>query len=486
MLPGFGGPMGRHAAPRGPWFTPLLWVLPVATVLFLVLFLRHVPCVQVDAANPINAYIRACYSDIQVTYLSQGLGDGASPLTAETLAFPPLIAALILIVNRIVFAVFGLERATDGDLQPAIDASVAFFGVTVVLLFIAFLVLAFAFTRLGRDDRARSSWEAVVVAGSPIVLAVGLIDWTLIPVALTAVGLVQFARGRTPEAGILLGIAACAGTMPIGVVLAVAVACGLRGGWGALLRFAGPAVATFLAVHLPLLLNGFDRVYAFYHGEINKELSYGSLWYLASQFGLPIRHAGSLAFVLLLLALACLIAYLYVARRRPRVGSLVAAVILATALFGPAFPPQTALWLLLAVLLARPYRPELIALTVTQVAYYLAVWGWIGGALTPAQLGPYGLYWLAIGAWWSVAAYILAETVIDMARPQRDWLRTPDVPDPIGGELNRRERLAPLPPVEEPQPVAAVPARPFALEDIYRSPAGEPEAPAPSEGPEPA
>ena len=154
MLPGFGGPMGRHAAPRGPWFTPLLWVLPVATVLFLVLFLRHVPCVQVDAANPINAYIRACYSDIQVTYLSQGLGDGASPLTAETLAFPPLIAALILIVNRIVFAVFGLERATDGDLQPAIDASVAFFGVTVVLLFIAFLVLAFAFTRLGRDDRA--------------------------------------------------------------------------------------------------------------------------------------------------------------------------------------------------------------------------------------------------------------------------------------------------------------------------------------------
>lgn len=162
--------------------------------------------------------------------------------------------------------------------------------------------------------------------------------------------------------------------------------------------------------------------------------------------GYKVRAAGSLGFVILLLGLGILVAYLYVAGKRPRVGSLVAVFILATVLLGPAFTPQTSLWVLLAVLLARPYRPELIAVTLTQVAHYVAIWGWLGGWLTTAQNGPYVLYWLAIILRAAVELWILAEVVLDIARPHRDALRTPDLPDPIGGVLNDGETLTPLAP----------------------------------------
>ena len=484
LLPGFGGPMGRHAVPRGLWFNPLPWTLAAGTALFLVLFLRHVPCVQVDATNQINSYIRACYSDLQVTYLSSELGQGLSLWGGDRLLAPPLIVATMALVNLVVTQVLGLPVTQGGDFQQAVDASLAFFGISAVLLFVAFLVFAFAVGGFGL--KSRRGWDSLLIAGCPIVLAVGLINWDLIPVAITAMALLQFSRGRAAEAGILLGVAACAGTMPIGVILAVSFACGLRGGGRAVAQFAGPAVLTFFVIQLPLLLSNFDAVYAFYHQEINKEASYGSLWYLAGQLGFNLRSIGSFAFVLLMLALAVLFAYLYVGHRRPRVGSLIAAVVLLTGLLGPAFPPQTALWLLLAVVIARPYQRELTSLTATQVVYYLAVWAWIGGALTPAQSGPFLLYYLAILARAGVEGYLLAEVISDMARPSRDAMRTPDVPDPLGGILNRGECLEPVVPVPKHQaPASAKPWRrgPFALEDIYRRPeAGRPEQASAVEG----
>ena len=123
--------------------------------------------------------------------------------------------------------------------------------------------------------------------------------------------------------------------------------------------------------------------------------------------GAPLRATGSFGFAVLMLFLGVLIAWLYVTGRRPRVASLVAVVVLATTLLGPAFPPQTALWLLFVVMLALPHRTELVALTATQVAYYLAIWGWLGGGLTLAQSGPYLLYWLAIAFRWGVECWLL-------------------------------------------------------------------------------
>lgn len=430
--------MGRHSVRRGLWFNPLPTIAVSSAIVFILLFLRHVPCLQREETNPINAYIRVCYSDIQTTFLSQGLGQGISPLGGDQLLFPPLIAVVLLLTRKVASGIFDAPVTRSAGLQAQIDSSLTFFSLTTVGLYLCFLIACIAMAYLGRGSaRGRPSWDGVLLAASPIVFASGLISWDLVPIAITLLALVQFARGRTIEAGIVMGVAACAGTMPIAVLLAVAVAAGLRAGWATAVRFALPASITFFVVQLPLLMDNFDRVYAFYHGEINKGTGYGSLWYFAELLGADLKDTGSLGFLLLVVFLGCFISWLYLTNRRPRVGSMIAVVVFAAALLGPAYPPQTGLWLIVALILSRPYKPELIALTVTEVGYYLAIWGWLGGALTTSQSGPYLLYWLAILARASVHAWIIAESIRDIAMPQFDRLRTVDEPDPIGGALNR-------------------------------------------------
>lgn len=420
MVPRLGGPMGRHAVPRGLWFNPTLWVLLVGTGVFLLLFLRHTPCVQVSADNPINAYIRACYSDIQTTYLSQGYGQGAPALNGQELVFSPLTAALVQLTLLASTWVFGAPAYPGASLQDQVDASVVFFALTAVALYVCLVVALLCLVGLGRSSRGRTpSWDAMLVAASPVLLAVGLINWDLFGIALTCLGLLLFARRGVIEAGLVLGLGACASVQGIWIVAAVAAACALRSPTRTMLKFVVPAVGAFLMVHVPLLLANWRVVYLYYHGQIAQEAGYGSWWYLLTLLGVPLTEIGPLAYVLLVSGLCILLGWLYVTRRRPRVGALIAVVLFASALMTPAAPPQTALWLLVALVLSRPYRPELIAFTVTQVAYYLAIWGWLGGALTTAQSGPYGLYWLAIVARVAVEAWILVECVRDLADPRR-------------------------------------------------------------------
>lgn len=432
--------MGAHATPRGLWFRPLPWAILAATVSFLLLFLRHVPCIQTDATNPINGYIRVCYNDIQTLFLAHGYGTGTWPIGGESMHFSPLTGVAVMLA--ILISGLFTTMPAEPELQDQINQSVGFFTVTAVILFVCFVASVVAVWRISQAPGR--NWTTFLWGASPVVLAAGLLDWSLLPIALTLVALAQFANRSLLGAGITIGLAASAGTMPIAVTLAVLVACGLRGGGGVALRFGLGAVGTFIAVHLPLGLTNFDAVYRYYHGQIHRETTYGSVWYLLEQLGMTLRHAGSLLFVVTLFLLGCFVAWLFVTRGRPRVGSLVAVFVLATTVLAPGFAPQAALWVMVATLLARPFKLELTGVTVASVGYYLAVWGWIGGALTSGRSGPFGLYWLAILLMAGAQVLVIAESLHDIASPRRDALRSPDAPDPLGGVLNDDEVLAPL------------------------------------------
>ncbi len=430
--------MGHHAAGRGIWFNPLPWAVLVGTLSFLVLFLRHTPCVQTEVSQEIDAYAMLCYSDIQAVFRAEGLALGGSPFSGDNLSVSPLVGVLLIAAATIARLV-GVPVGPFASDQDQVDASVVAFGVVTVALFACFLVWILSAARWGRAAGGRPSWDAMLVGSSLIVAASGLVSWDLLPVSLTALALALFASRRTAEAGVILGLAASAGTMPIGVALAVTVAAGLRGGMGTAARFALPAGMTWGLVHAPLLLASPGAVYRFYNGAVHAERGYGSLWYLLELWGVEIRHAGSLAFVGLALFLSCLTAYLYVTRRRPRVGSMVAVVVLSVTVLGASFPPQASLWVLLAVLVSRPLPPELIAVTIAHVGHYVAIWGWLSGALTPAQFGPYGVYWGAVIVRTAIDAWVLVLSLADIMDPHRDPLRTPDSPDPLGGVLNDGE-----------------------------------------------
>lgn len=443
LLPAFGGPMGKHARATGRWFNPLPWTILTSALLFAVLAVRQVPCIQTDATNPINAFIRLCYSDIPLMYTGQGFGLGTPPFGGDGgMLFPPVLGVLLLATVRL-SAALGADIRPDADVQVQLDGAQIFFAVNAVMLFVFFLAWVISATMMGRgsENGRYRTWDGMLIAAAPVVLAAGLIHWDIVPIALTAIGLLQFAQRRVLEAGIVLGLAASAGTMPLIVILAVAVCIGLRGSWGQQAQFLLPAVVTWVVVHVPLLLTDVDQVISFYQNQVGGESSYGSLWYLLQLTGWNVRAAGYLGFMVLLLLLAGLVAWLYVSKRKPRVGTVVGIFVFLCAMLGAAYSPQTGLWLLFALVLARPFKLEYIIFSAVQVGYYLAIWGWLSGHLTRAKTGPEGLYFLAIGLRLAVDLWLVCLFVRDILRPGDDALRAPDHSDPIGGVLVDGEGL---------------------------------------------
>lgn len=445
LLEGLGGPVGRYARPAGLWFNPVPWSLVVATVTFLILTLRQVPCIQTSETEGVNAFIRLCYSDIPLAWTSQGLATGALPFGGERMLYPPVLGLLLL---GVVMLARQLGAPVDPGLsvQAQLDGAQLFFSLSAVMLFVSFLAWVLCMALLGRDSKQsrRHTWEGMWVAASPVILASGLISWDLLPIALTAFAMVHLSRGHLTEAGIVLGLAAGAGTMAIAVILAVAFAFGLRGTRRHLAAFSLGAALTFATVNLPLVIYNWKIVTDFYFAEVTKDVQYGSLFFLGEVFGVRIRSAGVLGLLLTLLVLAMIASWIYLRGLRPRVGTLVALFVFPTVLFGPAYPPQTGLWLLFALLLACPWPRVRLAFVVTQIAYWLAVWAYLAGHLTPGRSGNPNVYFLALFLRVVVEAGIVVGCLRDVAHPSRDPLRAPDNPDPIGGVLNDTERAEPL------------------------------------------
>ncbi len=436
--------MGRHAKPAGPWFNPLPWTILMASALFAVLSLRQVPCIQTDATNSIDSFIRLCYSDIPLMWTGQEFGLGNPPFGGDTMSFAPVLGILLLAAVKL-SGLLGAEIRPDADVQVQLDGAQVFFAVNAVLLFVFFLAWVVSMTLMGRDSRGKyRSWDGMLVAAAPVVLAAGLIHWDLLPIGLSALGLYQFSKRRVIEAGIVLGLAAAAGSMPFVIILAVAVCIGLRGSVKQLVQFVVPAVLTCVVVHVPLIVRDWKSVIAYYQGQISGEASYGSVWFLIEVTGAKIRSAGYLGFMVLLLTLAITIAWLYAKHLRPRVGTLVGIFVFIACLQGSAFSPQSALWLLFAIVLARPLRLEYVLFTMAQVGYWLAIWGYLSGHLTAAKNGPPNLYFLTIGLRVAVDLWLIVAFYRDIIRPMQDPLRAPDWSDPLGGALNDDEMLTPL------------------------------------------
>ncbi len=433
LLEGLGGPAGRYARRSGPWFDPLPWSLLVATVLFVACSLRQIPCIQTSESVRVNAFIVLCYSDVPLAWTSNGFAFGAHPFDGGQMQYPPLLGLLLFVVIGI-SGLLGAPVGTSLGVQAQLDGAQVFYAVCMVLLFACFLLWVLCQTFMGRDSQGGRyrSWDAMWLAASPVVLASGLVSWDLFAVSLAALGLLLFSKGRPVWSGLVLGLAVCAGLMAIAVVLAVALTFVLRTRIGQAGKFLGAAATVVALLHLPFLILNWEAVAGYYQGEATKSLSYGSLFYLGHLFGWEVRAAGSLGLMLTTLLLLVVSAWLYLRGHRPRVGTLVVLFVFPTALFGATYAPQAALWLLLALLVGRPGRPEWVAFTITQVVYWAAIWGYLAGHLNSNP----NIYFAAIILRIVVEVWIFVSCLRDAADPGHDPLRTPRAADPVGGVLN--------------------------------------------------
>ncbi|SDS69344.1 glycosyltransferase family 87 protein [Microlunatus soli] len=439
-----GGPLGRHAgASMIGWLTPTRIALLTATVAWIIGAVQKLPCQVLTAGHYPNSYRRLCYSDIPLLYTGRGLADGNIPYldhgNYQTLEYPVLTGWLLELQRRIT-ALLGAPVGPGLDEQQAIDASRLFFEVNVVVLGALFLLAVWATARTyvptitesvegSRTSPSTSSgrsrvWDAMMLAVSPCVMLTGFINWDMLPVALTALGFMFWARRKPGLAGVMFGLGMAAKLYPLLLLGPLFLLC-LRSGrmreFGRLM--VGFSIA-WLVPNLPVMILAPDQWLAFWTFNSDRGGDLGSIWYVLSLAGHEVPHLNVVNTVVLLLLCAGIGWLIISAPRRPRFAQVGYLVIAAFLITNKVYSPQYVLWLLPLMILARPRWREWWIFTIGELVYFLAIWGHLDQTLGPADGGPDRLYWLAVVVRIGCEVWVGIMIIRDILDPdRRDPLR---------------------------------------------------------------
>lgn len=429
-----GGPIGRHAA-VGSWWNSARVALLVGTLVYLAGVVFRLPCrITVAGQNP-DSFKLLCYSDIGLLYSGRGLLQGNTPYL-DSGNYPvleyPVLTGWFLELERRITVLLGAPFGTSLTDQQQVDSTLTFVDVNTVLLGALFLVAIWAQVRTVRTR----PWDAMMLAASPCVAATALINWDLLAVALTALGMMFWARRRPGWAGVMLGLGMAAKLYPALLLGPLLLLCWRGRRLPDFVMTAASFVLSWAAVNLPALILAPAAWRDFWTFNSERGGDLGSIWYVLSLAGHEVAHLNLVSAGLFAVGCLALAVLIVLAPRRPRFGSVAFLVVAMFLMTNKVYSPQYVLWLLPLLILARPRWRDWLIFTAGELIYFVAIWWHLGGLLTPGDGSADRIYWLAVLIRLATQGYLVALVVRDILRPTADPVRLGDVDDPTGGVLD--------------------------------------------------
>ncbi len=430
-----GGRLGSNIRRIAPPWNVLRVLILLAAGGYLLGYLLDYSCVAGGWASP-DRYEQLCYSDIPALFGFRGFAEGYLPYVqtppgGQPLEYPVLTGLFMWLASIITTPLAELL---------GMDATVAFFNVNVLGL-LPFLLVAVIATALTVRHRP---WDAAMVALAPTMILGATINWDLIPIALTALAMLAWARSKPGWAGVALGLAIAAKFYPVLILGAFAILALRTAKWRPSLILLGSTVATWVLVNAPFAIANTEGWWYFYSFNSERGVDFGSLWYASSVLGVPAVPADALNTVATgtFLLLFVLIAVLSLAtKRRPRLAQVAFLVIAAFVLSGKVYSPQYVLWLVPLAAMARPRWRDFLIWQAGQVVYFLAIWWHLVGYDDPdGKSLSVELYAVATFVHIATTVYFAVMVIRDMINPAHDPVRTDgvaaDADDPGGGPFD--------------------------------------------------
>jgi uncharacterized membrane protein len=434
----FDGEAGRSGPARPAVLAALgsTGVLLAASVLGMVLaFAEKSPCRSGAWNSYASQFQRACYTDIYPLYYGEGLAQGKVPYTGHPVEYPVLIGGAM---QAAAWLVHGISDAMIRGRE--------FFDVTVVFLAICAVAGVIATARAAGPDRRV---QALMVALSPALILSAFVNWDLIALALTALGIAAWAARRGIWAGVLLGLAVATKFYPLVVFGPLLLLCLRAGQLREFAKTMAAAVLAWLAVNLPVMIvapSGWARFYTF---SKDRGADWGSIWYLFEHYNVPVLGNPSLSAlnkmsaVLFAVACAAIAVLALAAPRRPRLPQLCFLVLAAFLATNKVWSPQYVIWLVPLAVLARPRLWPYLLWQLAEVAYFFGIWGYLifvfaaeGNPVTGYQGISTGWYFATLLTRFLAVGLLAAYVVRDIIQPERDIVRARGDDDPAGGVLN--------------------------------------------------
>ena len=423
-------------APRDPnglaaMLGSTLYIAAASVAGMLLAFADKLPC-RSGAWNSYNGQFQNfCYTDIYPLYFNEGLAQGQVPYLGHPVEYPVLTGWTMQVAGWLVH--FADTYAAGQD----------FFDITVLILGVFGVAGVLATAHAAGQDRR---WTMLLVALSPALILEAFINWDLVAMGLSMLGIAAWASRRNVLAGALLGLGVAAKFYPL-VFFAPLLLLSIRA--GQLREFARTLAAAglaWLAVNLPMMLlapSGWGYFYAF---SKTRGADWGSIWHyfeyinvpLLGDYQLSVLNFMSAAF--LALGLAGIAVLALAAPRRPRLAQLCYLVLAVFLITNKVWSPQYGVWLVPLAVLARPRLWPYWLWQLAEMAYFFAIWGYLLNDYV--QLGHHFPGYQGLSAGWYFAALLFrlgtvgllgAWIVRDILQPERDVVRVAGIDDPAGG-----------------------------------------------------
>ncbi|HEX2772459.1 MAG TPA: glycosyltransferase 87 family protein, partial [Micromonosporaceae bacterium] len=336
--------------------------------------------------------------------------------------------------------------ATD---RPGLNQGMWFYNLNALVL----CALAVATVAVILGLRRRRPWDAAMFALAPALLLTATVNWDFLAISLAAFGLYAWARRRPALAGVLLGLGGAAKLWPLfllGPILVLAIRAARS---RAALAAIGSAVATVVAVNLPVALPYRENWDRFFELNAQRAVDWGTLWYIGRFLDGKWRSGAAgdqgpfqwlsahiptlnlLSYVLFGLACLAIAALALLAPRRPRLAQLAFLVVAAFLIFSKVWSQQFVLWLLPLAVLARPRWGAFLAWQAAEVCYFAAFYGELLGASTGKPVFPEGVFVLAAALRLTTVVVLCGLVIRDIVRPEHDVVRSTYRDDPDAGIL---------------------------------------------------
>jgi uncharacterized membrane protein len=436
-------------------------VVIALTVLSLFVCYRHdLPCAN-GHPKPDVLWSKGCYSDVLPLYSARGLSQGQFPYLDHDVEYPVLLGVFMAVIGLPVHSL-GSAGSLDGPAHAlgfeTVDQGVVFFWATAAVLGILALITTSFMLRLRRDR----PWDVALLAVAPVLMFHATINWDLLAVAFTTVGLYAWSREHPAWAGVFLGLGTATKLYPLLILGPIVLLClrvGTRRTRRAAIVACGSAAIAWLAVNLPFMVLAWRSWLETYKFSEKRWIDWGSLWFILDNFSRGIGAAdlvqpfirtvpalNRVSAALFILGCVGIGLLILVAPRRPRVASMAFLVVAVFLLTNKVWSPQFVLWLLPLAVLARPRWGAFLLWQGAEVGYLFAVMRTVLG-----ERDGYGLDQASIVRWVAVASMVTL-VVVETLRPERDVVRRhllddpdvddpdahdPDSSDPDGGVLNR-------------------------------------------------
>ena len=408
-----------------------LFIAAASVAGMLLAFADKLPCRSGAWNSYTGQFQDFCYTDIYPLYFGEGLARGQVPYLGHPVEYPVLTGWTMQVAGWLV------------NFSDTYAAGKDFFDITVLILgvFGVAAVLATAYAA-GPDRR----WTMLLVALSPALILEAFINWDLVAMALSMLGIAAWASRRNVLAGVLLGLGVAAKFYPL-VFFAPLLLLSIRA--GQLREFArtlGAAALAWLAVNLPIWIlapSGWGYFYAF---SKTRGADWGSIWHYFEYRNVPLlgdyqlsvlnfMSAASLA-----LGLAAVAALTLMAPRRPRLAQLCYLVLAVFLITNKVWSPQYGVWLVPLAVLARPRLWPYWLWQLAEMAYFFAIWAELLAAYVQQGQRFSGYQGLSPGWYFAALLFRLGTVALlggwivrDILHPERDVVRAGGIDDPAGG-----------------------------------------------------